>query len=331
MLVDGVEAQDADPTGRGAAVALEGLDGRGLAGSVGPEQGEDLAGGHAEIQAVDGGELPVADDEALTKALDRVERRETLSLECKALQRDLQEAGDGHDEAHLRAEQAGLDPEALPAQIELAEAERKRLLQDIGEAAAAASAAQARRDALAQGRDALSAANAREEAKGDLIDLAERWLTRMAAAKLASRVIERHREAAQDPLIARAGALFALATAHAFKGLGVGYNEADQPLLEARRASGEAVRIEGLSEGARDQLFLCLRLALLERRAGAPLPFIGDDLLASFDDERAARALTLLAEFGAKRQTILFTHHARLAQLAQGLSGIEVIEMEGPL
>ena len=65
VLVDGVEAQDADPTGRGAAVALEGLDGRGLAGSVGPEQGEDLAGGHAEIQAVDGGELPMADDEAL--------------------------------------------------------------------------------------------------------------------------------------------------------------------------------------------------------------------------------------------------------------------------
>ena len=46
------------------------------------------------------------------------------------------------------------------------------------------------------------------------------------------------------------------------------------------------MRVEGLSEGARDQLFLSLRLALLERRAGEPLPFIGDDMLASFDDAR---------------------------------------------
>ena len=87
--------------------------------------------------------------------------------------------------------------------------------------------------------------------------------------------------------------------------------------------------MEGLSEGARDQLFLSLRLALLERRAGEPLPFIGDDLLASFDDERTRRTLDLLAEFGARRQTILFTHHARVAEIASGLSGraVEVVEI----
>ncbi len=143
------------------------------------------------------------------------------------------------------------------------------------------------------------------------------------------RAIERHRAAAQDPLIARAGELFALATAGGFSGLGVGYDEADRPILVARRPAGQSVKVEGLSEGARDQLFLSLRLALLERRAGEPLPFIGDDLLASFDDERTRRTLDLLAEFGARRQTILFTHHARVAEIARGLSGraVEVVEI----
>ena len=98
-------------------------------------------------------------------------------------------------------------------------------------------------------------------------------------------------------------------------------------MLEARPPAGRAVAIEGLSEGARDQLFLSLRLALLERRAGEPLPFVGDDLLASFDDARTRRTLELLAEFGAKRQTILFTHHARAAELARGLAGVEIVEM----
>jgi chromosome segregation protein len=81
-----------------------------------------------------------------------------------------------------------------------------------------------------------------------------------------------------------------------------------------------------LSEGARDQLFLSLRLALLERRAGEPLPFVGDDILASFDDKRTQLTLALLAEFGRTRQAILFTHHGHVAELARE-AGADVVEI----
>jgi uncharacterized protein YhaN len=47
-----------------------------------------------------------------------------------------------------------------------------------------------------------------------------------------------------------------------------------------------------------------------------PLPFIADDLLASFDDTRAKAALDVLGEFSAVTQTILFTHHAHIAAMA---------------
>jgi len=230
----------------------------------------------------------------------------------------------------LRAEQAELDASTLQAQIDQAEQAQAALLNDIGAAAGQLSAAQSRREALARGRDAADAARERVEAAGELLDVAERWLARAAAAKLAHRAIEKHRAAAQDPLIARAGEMFALATASSFAGLAVGYDEADRPILVARRPQGQSVEVKGLSEGARDQLFLSLRLALLERRAGEPLPFIGDDLLASFDDARTAQALALLADFGLRRQAILFTHHARVAELARGLGNrsVEVIEME---
>ena len=97
-------------------------------------------------------------------------------------------------------------------------------------------------------------------------------------------------------------------------------------MLAAIREGGERVRVEGLSEGARDQLFLALRLALLERRAGEPLPFVGDDILASFDDARTRCTLSLLAEFGKARQVILFTHHRHVADLARE-AGAEVVEM----
>jgi uncharacterized protein YhaN len=68
-------------------------------------------------------------------------------------------------------------------------------------------------------------------------------------------------------------------------------------------------------------LFLALRLALLERRTAEPMPFIGDDLLASFDEARTQATLKLLTEAGRARQVILFTHHRHVAELARALPG----------
>ena len=272
--------------------------------------------------------LGIADPAALAPALDRHERRAALVEERERLRRDLAEIADGLDEAALRAEHADLDFSVLPGRIELLRQRQGQLLQEIGAATAALREAQRQREALALGRDAAGAARDREEASAELIDIAERWIVRQAAAKLAARAIERHRAAAQDPLVARAGELFSLATAGGFVGLGADYDDSDRPVLVALRPEGERVRIEGLSEGARDQLFLALRLALLERRVGEPLPFIGDDILASFDDERTARTLALLAEYGRRRQVIVFTHHRHVADLAHAAQvGIDVVEM----
>ena len=272
--------------------------------------------------------LGIADPAALAPALDRHERRAALVEERERLRRDLAEIADGLDEAALRAEHADLDFSVLPGRIELLRQRQGQLLQEIGAATAALREAQRQREALALGRDAAGAARDREEASAELIDIAERWIVRQAAAKLAARAIERHRAAAQDPLVARAGELLSLATAGGFVGLGADYDEQDRPVLVALRPEGDRVRIEGLSEGARDQLFLALRLALLERRVGEPLPFIGDDILASFDDERTARTLALLAEYGRRRQVIVFTHHRHVADLAHAAQvGIDVVEM----
>lgn len=273
--------------------------------------------------------LAAPDSDALASTLDRLRQREALEIERAALRRDLAEIADGFDEAALRAEQADIDAETLPSRIEQAEQTQGQLLREIGEAAIAASEAKTKLDVLSRGRDAVSAARDRREAAGELVDISERWIIRQAAARLAARAIERHRAAAQDPLVERAGALFAVASAGAFAGLGADYDEADRPVLVARRADGERVKVDGLSEGARDQLFLSLRLALLERRAGEPLPFIGDDILASFDDERTRHTLALLAEFGKTRQAIVFTHHRHVADLARaaGGDGVDVMEI----
>jgi uncharacterized protein YhaN len=46
------------------------------------------------------------------------------------------------------------------------------------------------------------------------------------------------------------------------------------------------------------------------------MPFVVDDILIKFDNDRAAAALQALAELSQKTQVIFFTHHRHLVELA---------------
>jgi len=93
------------------------------------------------------------------------------------------------------------------------------------------------------------------------------------------------------------------------------------------RSSGQDVGVDGMSDGTCDQLYLSLRLASLEKhlQENEPLPFIIDDLLINFDDQRAEATLKLLSELASKTQVIFFTHHQHLVELATKTSGIDQV------
>jgi uncharacterized protein YhaN len=116
----------------------------------------------------------------------------------------------------------------------------------------------------------------------------------------------------------RAGEFFRRMTLNAFTDLSIGFAENDQMVLLCVRADGRKVPVEGLSEGTRDQLYLALRLASLERYGeGDPPPLVVDDILINFDDQRAGATLALLGELAEKTQVLFFTHHRRLLELAR--------------
>jgi chromosome segregation protein len=106
----------------------------------------------------------------------------------------------------------------------------------------------------------------------------------------------------------------------------VDYDAAGRTVLLAIRDTGAECPTVALSEGARDQLYLALRIAAVEAYAAQaqPLPFIADDLLVHFDDRRAAAAIALLAELGQTTQVILFTHHDHIVALSERQPGVEV-------
>ena len=188
-----------------------------------------------------------------------------------------------------------------------------------------------RKDELEAGSGAELAVQMRRNAESELAREARQWAVLRLGALLIGAAIERHREAAQNPLMSRAAALFSSLTAGAFIGLGSQADEDDVPVLVGQRADGTQVSIEGLSEGTRDQLYLALRLAYVETFAASqePPPFIADDIFVTFDDERTGHGVAALAEIGAKVQCILFTHHRRTVEIAAERLGdaVDIIEL----
>jgi uncharacterized protein YhaN len=166
------------------------------------------------------------------------------------------------------------------------------------------------------------AAEADEEAQGLLAQIrtdAEQYIRLRLASVILQRAIERYREKNQGPVLQRAGRVFAELSLGSFSALRDDYNDKGEPILVGVRGDGRTVvGVDGMSDGARDQLYLSLRLASLEHflDQNEPIPFIVDDVLVQFDDDRAAAALRVLGELSDRTQVIFFTHHEHLVQLA---------------
>jgi uncharacterized protein YhaN len=167
-----------------------------------------------------------------------------------------------------------------------------------------------------------SAANFRQQAESWAARIREdsaRYLRLRLAIGLLESQIKRFREQNQAPLLRRSAAFFSAITRGAFVGLTADVNAKDVPVLAALRSNDIKVPVEGLSDGTRDQLYLALRLAALERhlQEHEPMPLILDDLLITFDNARAAAILPPLAELAQRTQVFLFTHHRHLVELCR--------------
>jgi uncharacterized protein YhaN len=70
--------------------------------------------------------------------------------------------------------------------------------------------------------------------------------------------------------------------------------------------------MEQLSQGARDQLTLAIRLAVAEQVGrDIPLPMLFDDPFVNFDPKRVESLKENLLELAQERQILLWTHDER--------------------
>ena len=272
--------------------------------------------------------LPAQSDPRLE--LDRLTQRAALRLQLAERREEFAARADGASEDSIRAELPGFDrarapfdAEDLERQGEALNAENNRLYAQLGQK-------QMQRDALERGSGAEPAAFQRTGVEAELVGIARQWAVRRIAAIMLGAAIDRHRADQSDPLLVRAGEHFSTLTSGSFAGLVQDYDEEDRPRLAGLRKTGERVPIAGMSEGTRDQLYLSLRLAYLEDYAGRtePVPFIGDDIFQTFDDERTHAGVRALASAAGLFQPILFTHHLSVVAIARRALGDDLDYVE---
>ena len=241
------------------------------------------------------------------------------------------------------------DVDELEAQITEWEGRIVRLDEQRGEKSSELGQLEQKLRGMSGSAEAAEKAESVEQELAAVVGHGQEYLRLYLAERLLLDNIEAYRQQHQGPVLSRAQKVFTALTNGRFVQLVDDTGPDGKAVLRARRAlandardsavdaeptadsgpdaasgsgavGGQLVGVEGMSEGTRDQLYLALRLATLERYAeeGRAMPLLLDDVLMTFDDERAAAALRVFDELAERFQVILLTHHTHLVDVAAG-------------
>jgi uncharacterized protein YhaN len=276
-------------------------------------------------------EAQCPDPASLAEAEARSNRLRRVEAELEALEEQLRGLSGGAPVEKFVDQAQAVDPDGIDGRIQRLEEEIVALREeqsDLGETIGK------ERNELSKMDGSPRAAEIAEEGQSILAGL-ERNVETYARLRLAStvlaRAVERYRDRHQGPVLERTNALFSHLTLGRFEGVRAEVDEQGTPrLVGVRPGTGEIVPVSGMSDGTADQLYLALRLASLEAylETNEPMPFVVDDILIKFDNDRARAAMEVLAGLSQKTQVIFFTHHRHLVDLAEEAAGTKAGTLE---
>ncbi len=253
----------------------------------------------------------------------QADQRASIERQLQAIETQLRRSAGEATLEEFSQQVLQLDADRLPGQIQDLE---NRIDQVRSELEAVNRRIGSHENELQRMDGTAAAAEARQEAERLWATIQEQtraYVRLQLASAVLERAMENYRSKNQGAVLEQASGLFQTLTLGAFQGVQTDYGQSDNLVIVGVRPDGSTVGAEGMSDGTRDQLYLALRIATLQRRlaAGQRLPFVVDDVLIKFDDDRAAAALKILADLSTRTQVIYFTHHEHLVELARTAVG----------
>ncbi|MBI9092780.1 MAG: AAA family ATPase [Desulfobacterium sp.] len=241
----------------------------------------------------------------------------------------LAKIGAGVEMKELARQAAEIDVDGLPGRIASLEKEIDDINPAINRISQVIGEENTKLAAMDGSGKAAEISEAMEQELAKMRRLAERYARVKLASRILQQEIERYREENQDPVLKIASGYFNDLTLGSFTGLRTDVDDKGEPVLVGVRPDGVRLTVDKMSSGTRDQLYLGLRLATLEWRLETcePMPFIVDDILINFDDDRSRATLAVLGDLSKKNQVILFTHHRQIVEEANRIKGNGVIQI----
>jgi uncharacterized protein YhaN len=266
----------------------------------------------AGVQSVD--ELPTIEA--------RAARAQTLRVELAELEGQVQDVGEGRFE-ELQGHGADFDRAAAAVEIEELHERAEELRQQRDDAKERLGEQKRELGRVETDTTAVQAAQDVALARAAVGNAATEHARARLAATVVRHAIERYRRLHQDPLLERANRLFTRFTLGSFVELFVDVDERGRGVLMARQRDRVLLQMEGLSKGTREQLFLALRIAAIERyvASAGPVPVIFDDVFIESDEPRSERIFAALGELAARTQVIVLTHHHHLIDVGRRALG----------
>lgn len=259
----------------------------------------------------------VSDLAALARAEEAAARARTLADLIAESESKIVAMGEGASLAELIEQTRGSDAAQVRAQLLELEPQLSATDDSLDQARTAAVRLEQQLERWQAGASAVAEELA--SATASLQRSVKDYMRLRFAFVLLQQEVERYREQHQGPVLSAASDLFVRLTLGAYTGLKVGFDAKDQQILLCVNKEGRQVETQRLSDGARDQLYLALRVASLERylEQHPAVPLVLDDILVHFDDARAGAALEVLGELSKRVQILFFTHHRRMLELAR--------------
>ena len=270
------------------------------------------------------------DPENLTKKIWRYEEHQRLNEKISNTQSSLAKVREGIPLEEIKLQAADVNVDELPGLISaLSNQIEQELHPKIEESLQLIGEEKKELQLMDGSAQAADIAEKMEQVASKIKRLTDQYTKIKLATIILKNEIERYREENQDPLLKIASKIFSDLTLGSFAGLRTDIADNGNSILVGIRSDDSRVPVEGMSDGTCDQLYLALRLATLQSRLekSEPMPFIVDDILINFDDERSNATIKVLAELSKKNQVILFTHHRKIVEEARNFEDSGIVQV----
>jgi uncharacterized protein YhaN len=154
----------------------------------------------------------------------------------------------------------------------------------------------------------------KEVKREQLNKLSRDWTTNQIASFMLEKAKANYEKERQPSVIQSAQKIFSQITNGKYQRI---FKPLDSDEILADESSGLRKKVYEMSRGSREQLYLSMRLGLIEEyeNRSEPLPIIMDDVLVNFDDTRGKKVLEILSAFAENRQVIVLTCHQHTVEV----------------